>query len=81
MAHTESSLVAGGKPMKAMIEVNQQFNVSQTVRELHRLMGAVTAKEITPETVNAACHCVSEITSQMRTAVHAARYLSGADTA
>jgi len=41
------------------------------------MMERVTEKEITPDTVNAACNCVQNINLTIKTAIQAARFLSG----
>lgn len=56
--------------------IDTQFNVSGSIRTLQELMRSVTDKELSAETVNAACNCVSQINSTMKTAIMAAKYLS-----
>ncbi len=40
------------------------------------MMKEVTKKEMTADTVNAACNCVTNINNTIKTAIAAARYLS-----
>lgn len=62
---------------RASVEyIDQQFNVSDTVSELRQLMKAVTSAHINADTVNAACNCVSNMNTTIKTAISAARYLS-----
>ncbi len=61
---------------QALRGVDQQFNVSESVRTLQSLMRTVTEKELSANTVNAACNCVSQINSTMKTAIMAAKFLA-----
>jgi hypothetical protein len=61
----------------ALSSISERFGVVETVRTLQGMMKDVTAKEITPDTVNAACNCVSNINLTIKTAIQAAKYLSG----
>ncbi|MGZ3733171.1 MAG: hypothetical protein ACXU9U_05485 [Parachlamydiaceae bacterium] len=56
--------------------VDQQFNVSQTVNHLQKLMTEVTKDRITADTVNAACNCVQNLNLTIKTAMQAARFVS-----
>lgn len=40
------------------------------------MMQKVVEKEMTPDTVNAACNCVSNINSTIKTAIAAAKFLA-----
>lgn len=61
---------------KALGDINDRFGVGDSVKQLQSLMKTVTQKEVTADTVNAACNCVSNINSTVKTAIMAARYLS-----
>jgi hypothetical protein len=65
------------RKIAALGEISVRFGVVETVRTLQGMMKNVTAKEITPDTVNAACNCVSNINLTIKTAIQAAKYLSG----
>lgn len=56
--------------------VDQQFNVSQTVNHLQKLMTEVTKDRISADTVNAACNCVQNLNLTIKTAMQAARFVS-----
>lgn len=47
-------------------EDNKVFNTRTVVKKLENLMEGVTAKDVTPETVNAACNCAGRITEILR---------------
>lgn len=42
------------------------FDTRETVMTLNGLMNRVTEKDCTPDTVNAACNCASQITQLLR---------------
>lgn len=46
------------------------------MKHLRKMMTEVTQKEMTPDTVNAACNCVSNINSTIKTAISAAKFLA-----
>lgn len=60
----------------ALKEVSDKFGVADTVRALQKMMTDVTAKDITPESVNAACNCVQGINNTVKTAIQAAKFLA-----
>jgi hypothetical protein len=43
------------------------------------MMEKVTEKEISPDTVNAACNCVQNLNLTIKTAIQAARFLASQD--
>lgn len=47
-------------------ESSSPFDTRSVVKNLERLMTEVTAKTVTPETVNAACNCAGRITDILR---------------
>lgn len=56
--------------------IDNKFKVGETISQLHSMMKDVTAKELTPSTVNAACNCVARLNETINTAIHAARFLN-----
>jgi len=62
---------------KAIRDISDQFGVSKTVVQLQKMMEEVTKEEINPNTVNAACNCVQNLNLTIKTAMQAARFLSG----
>lgn len=56
--------IAKAKPNKPNIQ--GQFDTKNVVQKLEDLMDGVTADDITPETVNAACNCADKITDILR---------------
>ena len=60
----------------ALAEVQTRFNISETVKQLQFMMKEVTKKEISADTVNAACNCISGLNLTIKTAISAARFLS-----
>lgn len=62
---------------KALGDINNQFGVAKTVGQLQKMMEEVTKDEINPNTVNAACNCVQNLNLTIKTAMQAARFLSG----
>lgn len=60
----------------ALREISDRFGVVDTIRTLQGMMTEVTKKEITPDTVNAACNCVQNLNLTIRTAIQVAKYLS-----
>lgn len=60
----------------ALREISDRFGVVDTVKTLQHMMKEVTKKEITPDSVNAACNCVQNLNLTIKTAIQAARYLS-----
>ena len=61
----------------AVTFVDDKFNVKGTVNHLHKMMKEVTKDQITPDTVNAACNCVSNLNETIKTAMSAARFING----
>ena len=68
-------VIDNGKQL-ALREISDKFGVVDTVRTLQRMMTEVTKKEVTPDSVNAACNCVQQLNLTIKTAIQAARYLS-----
>lgn len=62
---------------KAIRDISDQFGVAKTVGQLQKMMEEVTKEEINPNTVNAACNCVQNLNLTIKTAMQAARFLSG----
>lgn len=62
---------------RAISDISDQFGVAKTVVQLQKMMEEVTKEEITPNTVNAACNCVQNLNLTIKTAMQAARFLSG----
>ena len=60
----------------ALAEISDRFGVVDTVITLQGLMKEVTKKEVTPESVNAACNCVQNLNLTIKTAIQAAKFLS-----
>lgn len=56
--------------------IDDKFKVGETITQLHSMMKDVTAKELTPNTVNAACNCVARLNETINTAIQAARFLN-----
>ena len=62
--------------MTALNEINDRFGVGDSVRHLRSLMGKVTEKEMSADTVNAACRCVGQINETIKVAIMAAQFMS-----
>lgn len=75
MADKNVEVIDGTKTM-ALREISDRFGVVDTVKTLQHMMKEVTKKEITADTVNAACNCVQNLNNTIKTAIQAARYLS-----
>lgn len=75
MADRSIEVISAGK-QNALREINDKFGVVETVQTLQHMMKEVTKKEITPESVNAACNCVQNLNLTIKTAIQAAKYLS-----
>lgn len=56
--------------------IDDKFKVGETITQLHQMMKDVTSKELTPNTVNAACNCVARLNETINTAIQAARFLN-----
>lgn len=72
---TELALV--DERRKAIRDISDQFGVAKTVGHLQKMMEEVTKEEINSNTVNAACNCVQNLNLTIKTAMQAARFLSG----
>ena len=68
--------VVSSEKQVALREISDRFGVVDTVQTLQHMMKEVTKKEITPDSVNAACNCVQNLNLTIKTAIQAARYLS-----
>lgn len=68
--------VIGQSKAIALREISDRFGVVETVKMLQTMMKDVTKKEVTADTVNAACNCVQNLNLTIKTAIQAARYLS-----
>lgn len=75
MSGKNVEVVDSGKQV-ALREISERFGVVETVQTLQHMMKEVTKKEITPDSVNAACNCVQNLNLTIKTAIQAARYLS-----
>lgn len=75
MADKNVEVIDSGKQV-ALREISDRFGVVDTVKTLQHMMKEVTKKEITPDSVNAACNCVQNLNLTIKTAIQAARYLS-----
>lgn len=62
---------------RALVDINDKFGVAKTVEQLQKMMTEVTKEKIDPNTVNAACNCVQNLNLTIKTAMQAARFLSG----
>ncbi len=62
---------------RALGDISDKFGVAKTVGQLQKMMEEVTKEEINPNTVNAACNCVQNLNLTIKTAMQAARFLSG----
>lgn len=61
----------------ALKDITDRFGVKETVEHLQGIMQQVTKDKITPDTVNAACNCVQNLNLTIKTAIQAAKYISG----
>lgn len=75
MATKDVTVIDGTKKV-ALMEISDRFGVVNTVKQLQSMMTEVTKKEVSPDSVNAACNCVQNINLTIKTAIQAARYLS-----
>lgn len=75
MADKNVEIISSSKGL-ALRDISDRFGVVETVKSLQSMMNEVTKKEITADTVNAACNCVQNINLTIKTAIQAARYLS-----
>ena len=60
---------------EALNKIDQKFKVGEVMNHLHSMMKGVTENDMTPETVMAACQCVSKMNEVMNTSIDAARFL------
>lgn len=60
---------------EALDKIDKKFKVGEVMNHLHSMMKGVTDKEMTPDTVMAACQCVSKMNEVMNTSIGAARFL------
>lgn len=60
----------------ALGDISDRFGVVETVKTLQHMMTEVTQKEITADTVNAACNCAQNINLTIKTAIQAAKFLA-----
>lgn len=54
--------------MSKLVETTEDntFTTKKVVTTLENLMNRVTAKDVTPDTVNAACNCADKITDLLK---------------
>lgn len=62
---------------RALGDISDKFGVAKTVGQLQKMMEEVTKDDINPNTVNAACNCVQNLNLTIKTAMQAAKFLSG----
>lgn len=60
------------RPLKRA-EVDERFDTRTVVKTLEGLMTKVTEKEVTAETVNAACNCADKITDILKVHIEVER--------
>lgn len=80
-SNKESELeVKNNLPQKTQEErikfVNENFGVSKTINQLQSMMTEVVAKDLSPNSVNAACNCVARLNETIDVAIKAARFLN-----
>lgn len=63
----------------ALKVIDEKFKIGQVMNHLHSMMIGVTKDEMTPDTVTAACKCVSQMNEVMNTSIEAARFLKEND--
>lgn len=76
MADKDLVRYSEGNRRDALVDIDDRFKVSESVEHLRKMMQQVTEKEVNADTVNAACNCVSNINSTIKTVIQAARFLS-----
>ena len=64
---------------RALETIDEKFNVGDVMNHLNKMMKGVTDKEMTPDTVMAACQCVSKMNEVMDTTINAAKFLKDND--
>jgi hypothetical protein len=62
---------------RALGDISDRFGVGNTVKQLQRMMEQVVKDDINKDTVNAACNCVQNLNLTIKTAMQAAKFLSG----
>jgi hypothetical protein len=70
-------LTVADERRNAIRDISDRFGVERTVNQLQHMMENVTKDEINPNTVNAACNCVQNLNLTIKTAMQAAKFLSG----
>lgn len=75
MATKDAKIITSSK-QRALENISERFGVVETVRSLQGMMKEVTKERITADTVNAACNCVANINSTIKTAISAAKFLA-----
>lgn len=76
---TTSLVEKTSRQKKALETIDEKFKVGDVMNHLHSMMKGVTEKEMTPDTVMAACQCVSKMNEVMDTAINAAKFLKEND--
>lgn len=61
---------------QALTDINDKFAIGHSVQHLQHMMRAVTDKELTADTVNAAVNCAQAINNTVKTAIQAAKFLA-----
>jgi len=75
MSSQNSQLATHEATKKSLDVIDEKFRVGEVMNHLHSMMKGVTEKEVTPETVIAACQCVSKMNEVMNTTIDAAKFL------
>lgn len=78
MANSNNEIISRSKQL-ALKEIGEKFGVVETVKTLQFMMKEVTKDKVNPDTVNAACNCVQNLNLTIKTAIQAAKYLSGVE--
>lgn len=60
----------------AVKSISDQFELGKTVQHLQKMMEDVTSKEVSAQTVNAACNCVQQLNETIKTVIKAAKFLA-----
>lgn len=77
VATDSAELAVADERRRALRDIDDKFGVAATVTQLQKMMTEVTKEEINANTVNAACNCVQNLNLTIKTAMQAARFLSG----
>jgi len=56
--------------------ISERFQLNKSVALLQKMSEQITAKEITVETVGAACDCISNLNNTIKTVIMAAKFIS-----